>query len=167
MGLVSDVQLSKDMVMLQRAYNAESHDTCVFPMGKIADYCKSQKGSYGQAEDLGYAFTKSVLGSVEAKASYNDDKKDSCRPAPATHGARVQSKAGETCEIRNLGGRQCKTDEKLVKVAWKTFLPRFICLQSRMKRVTGRGASRSRAATTAAARAPSSQAPQPWPFQHD
>jgi hypothetical protein len=47
-------------------------------MGKIADYCKSQKGSYGQAEDLGYAFTTSVLGSVEAKASYNDDKKDSC-----------------------------------------------------------------------------------------
>ena len=27
MGLVSDVQMDKDMVMLQRAYNAESHDT--------------------------------------------------------------------------------------------------------------------------------------------
>ena len=55
LGLVSDTKLSDDMVMLQRTYNAESKDTCVFPEGEQAKFCKSQKGAYGDAEDLGYA----------------------------------------------------------------------------------------------------------------
>merc|ERR1719409_400079 len=69
MGLVSDVKMTDDMVMLQRAYNAESKDTCVFPEGELEKFCKSQKGAYGTPE---------VLGSVPAKGSYNSDKLDSC-----------------------------------------------------------------------------------------
>jgi hypothetical protein len=78
LGLVSDTKLSDDMVMLQRAYNAESKDTCVFPEGEAAKFCKSQKGAYGDAEDLGYAFTKNELGSYAAKGTYNAGKLDSC-----------------------------------------------------------------------------------------
>jgi hypothetical protein len=77
-GLVSDVQFTDDMVMLQRAYNAESYDTCVFPAGERDKFCKSQKGAYGESEDLGYIFKTEKSGTVAAYGKYNTEKLDSC-----------------------------------------------------------------------------------------
>ncbi|MBU38166.1 MAG: hypothetical protein CMA59_01430, partial [Euryarchaeota archaeon] len=78
LGLLSSVRFTDDMVMLQRAYNAEAKDTCVFPSGEKDKYCKSSHGQYGEAVDIGYAFTTEKLGTVAAKASFNSDKQDSC-----------------------------------------------------------------------------------------
>ena len=43
-GLVSSVIMNSTMVKLQRAYNAEAKDTCVFHEGAMSTFCKATVG---------------------------------------------------------------------------------------------------------------------------
>merc|ERR1719409_828896 len=125
MGLVSDVKMTDDMVMLQRAYNAESKDTCVFPEGELEKFCKSQKGAYGTPEDLGYAFTTEVLGSVPAKGTYNSDKLDSCFSLDGgDDGCGKQEREDNKWEVvleAKVDGEVAEDEPNTERVAWAAF----------------------------------------------
>merc|ERR1719313_1306369 len=71
------------MVQLQRAYNAESKDTCVFPFGEQDTYCKAA-GSYNAPTELGYAFTVEHPGTVKAEFKSSAAEKDSCFGVPGS-----------------------------------------------------------------------------------
>jgi hypothetical protein len=76
-GVVSNVMLTSNMVLLRRAYSETSTDTCVFPDGQEATYCKGT--SYGDATDLGWIFKgTNVLGSEELLGAWNTEYSTSC-----------------------------------------------------------------------------------------
>merc|ERR1719453_587557 len=78
LGGVSSVMMNTTMVMLQRAYNAEAKDTCVFHEGAMSTFCKATVGEYSPPWDLGYIFTKEAPGTLPLKAYWDSIKEDSC-----------------------------------------------------------------------------------------
>jgi hypothetical protein len=77
-GMVSSLDMNGTMVMLQRAYNPEAKDTCVFHEGAMETFCKATVGEYGAVTDLGYVFEKAAPGTVALKAYWDSIEEDSC-----------------------------------------------------------------------------------------
>merc|ERR1719253_34581 len=82
-GYVSTFKLADGMVQLQRAYNADAKDTCVFPFGEQTKYCTAP-GSYGTATEVGYAFTGEHPGTIKAEFKSSAAEKDSCFGIPGS-----------------------------------------------------------------------------------
>merc|ERR1719253_1999821 len=82
-GYVSTFKLADGMVQLQRAYNADAKDTCVFPFGEQGKYCKAA-GSYSAPTELGYAFTGEHPGTIKAEFKSSAAEKDSCFGIPGS-----------------------------------------------------------------------------------
>jgi hypothetical protein len=78
LGMVSNLDMNGTMVKLQRAYNPEAKDTCVFHEGAMATFCKATVGEYGQVTDLGYIFATEASGTVPLKAYWDSTEEDSC-----------------------------------------------------------------------------------------
>jgi hypothetical protein len=78
LGLVSSLAMNSSMVMLQRAYNPEAKDTCVFHEGAMDTFCKATAGEYTGVTDLGYIFSKEVPGTLPLKAYWDSLEQDTC-----------------------------------------------------------------------------------------
>jgi hypothetical protein len=77
MGFVSSIQMSPNMIMLQRAVNDDAGDTCVFPQGEMEKWCKAD-GEYGSPTDLGWIFTQGIAGTTPLIGKFNKGSQDSC-----------------------------------------------------------------------------------------
>jgi hypothetical protein len=77
MGFVSSIQMSPNMVMLQRAYNDDAGDTCIFPGGELEKWCKAE-GEYGSPTDLGWIMTEGIAGTTPLIGKFNKGSQDSC-----------------------------------------------------------------------------------------
>merc|ERR1719271_548127 len=77
MGFVSSISMSPNMVMLQRAYNDDAGDTCVFPQGEIEKWCKAE-GEYSSPTDIGWIFTEGLAGTTPISGKFNKGSQDSC-----------------------------------------------------------------------------------------
>jgi hypothetical protein len=77
MGFVSSISMSPNMVMLQRAYNDDAGDTCVFPQGEMEKWCKAE-GEYGSPTDLGWIMTEGLAGTTPLIGKFNKGSQDSC-----------------------------------------------------------------------------------------
>jgi hypothetical protein len=77
LGFVSSIQMTPNMIMLQRAYNDEAGDTCIFPSGEIEKWCKAE-GEYSSPTDIGWIFTEGLAGTTPLIGKFNKGSQDSC-----------------------------------------------------------------------------------------